>query len=72
MIVTRDFFRFVESANIRELNDRKRKYQEFLGEMERLGSYEYANDAKVAIRLIDEEITARCEVSELADRRRNC
>lgn len=70
MIVSKEFFRFVENASARELVDRKLKYQLFLSEMERRGSTEYAHDARTALRIIDEEMAARCEVADLRNRRK--
>lgn len=69
MIITKDFLRFIENASVRELVDRKAKYQEFCRAIEHTATSDYIGEAKAAIRIIDEEMTARCEVADLPARR---
>ena len=65
MIITREFFRFIEDASVSELTQHKIKFQLFLRKMEEVKSHDYAYEARTAIRLIDEEMAARCELVEL-------
>lgn len=70
MIVTKEFFRFVENASVAELIGHKGKCQLFRQKMEELRSPDYAAEADTAIRIIDEEMAARLEVADLAHRRK--
>jgi hypothetical protein len=71
MFIDKSFFRFIENASVAELITHKGKFQLFLQKIENCGSPDYAGEAKAAIRIIDEEMAARCEVDELLRRRKN-
>ena len=69
MIITKDFHRFVENAEVSELVTRKGQYEQFLNALESRGLNDYIGEVKAAIRIIDEEMVARAEVNQLKSRR---
>ena len=72
MIMTREFFRFVETATPAELFVRRDRLYEARRELKRLRARSYLAEVNGAIRVIDEELSARAEVSALRDPRRGC
>jgi hypothetical protein len=63
MILTREFFAFVESATPAELYVRRDCLYEARRELKRLNASAYLAEVNGAIRTIDEELGARTEVS---------